>query len=94
MGIDKEESRRIRNDIRQVLLQVWDPIGIQDEPNAQDEYDLYVDGIYGLLLRGATDKEITNHLWRIIEERIEIHPQSGATERTIQALRAIQIPRP
>jgi hypothetical protein len=32
MGIDKEESRRIRNDIRQVLLQVWDPIGIQDEP--------------------------------------------------------------
>ena len=34
--IDKYESRRIRAEIRQVLLTVWDPIGVADEPNAQD----------------------------------------------------------
>jgi len=39
--IDKYESRRIRVAIRNVLLGVWDPIGIKDEPNAQDEYDGY-----------------------------------------------------
>ena len=36
--IDKYESRRIRGEIRRVLMTVWDPIGVKDEPNAQDEY--------------------------------------------------------
>ena len=40
--IDKATSRRIRAKIRHVLLEVWDPIGIKDEPNAQDEYDAYM----------------------------------------------------
>ena len=93
MAIDKYESRRIRSEIRRVLLQYWDPIGIRDEPNAQDEYDAYLGGIYELLVRGATDHEITNHLWRIIEESIELHPQSGATERTVRELRAIPVPK-
>jgi hypothetical protein len=33
--IDKTASRLIRSQIRKVLLHVWDPIGIQSEPNAQ-----------------------------------------------------------
>jgi hypothetical protein len=35
----KENSRRIRVAIRHVFLDVWDAIGIADEPMAQDEYD-------------------------------------------------------
>ena len=38
--IDKYESRRIRAEVRRVLSDVWDPIGVKDEPNAQDEYRL------------------------------------------------------
>lgn len=74
MVIDKDESRRICKEIRQVLLRVWDPIGIHDEPNAQDEYDSYLGDIYNLLLSGATDKEISNHLCQIIEKRMGLHP--------------------
>ncbi len=37
--IEKYESRRIRVAIRHALMDVWDPIGIKDEPNARDEYD-------------------------------------------------------
>src|SRR5262249_3371917 len=37
--------------IRDVLLHQWDPIGVGDIPEAQDEYDLYVSQIYGLLVR-------------------------------------------
>jgi hypothetical protein len=44
--IDKYESRRITVDIRHVLMSVWDPIGIKDRPNAQDEYDSYLGGVY------------------------------------------------
>ena len=54
--IDKYESRRIRVDIRHVLMSVWDPIGIKDEPNAQDEYDSYLGGVYELLITGASEE--------------------------------------
>ena len=81
MPMDKDESRRIRHEIRRILLQYWDPIGIKDEPLAQDEYDAYLGPIYKLLLRGAMDEEVSNHLWKIIEERISVHPASGATKK-------------
>ena len=92
MTIDKYESRRIRVEIRRVLLQHWDPIGISDEPNAQDEYDGYLGGVYELLVGGASDKQIADHLGCIVEERMGLDPQSEASEKTIRALRAIQIP--
>ena len=60
--IDKITSRLIRSQIRRVLLTVWDPIGVKDEPNAQDEYDGYLGEIYGLLVRKATDQEMTDRL--------------------------------
>ena len=90
--IDKYESRRIRVEIRRVLLQRWDPIGIGDEPNAQNEYDGYLGGIYELLVGGASDKQISDYLARIVEERMGLHPQSKTSEKTIRALRAIPLP--
>lgn len=33
-------------------MDVWDPIGVKDEPNAQDEYDSYLGGVYELLVSG------------------------------------------
>jgi hypothetical protein len=86
MPIDKDESRRIRNEIRRILLQYWDPIGIKDEPLAQDEYDAYLGSICELLLRGATDEDVSNHLWKIIEEQISVHPASGATKKQFDNL--------
>ena len=60
---DKERrSKKIMEDIRQILLHQWDPIGIKDEPNAQDEYDSYVGGVYRLLASHASAEEIAKHL--------------------------------
>ena len=92
VAIDKYESRRIRVEIRRVLLQHWDPIGIREESEAQDEYDMYLGGVYGLLVRGASDEEIADHLAHIVEERMSLHPQSEATKETVRALRTIHIP--
>ena len=47
--IEKTDSRRIRSEIRSVLLPVWNPIGIKDEPKAQDEYNGYVGHVFQLL---------------------------------------------
>jgi hypothetical protein len=46
MDDPRRNARKIQESIRLVLLRDWDPIGVQDVPEAQDEYDSYVGGVY------------------------------------------------
>jgi hypothetical protein len=89
--IEKYESRRIRVAIRHVLMDVWDPIGVKDEPNAQDEYDGYLGGVYELLVTGASDESIEDHLWRIVTERMELSAKKSDMADTVKALRQIPL---
>jgi len=60
-----DRARQIQERIRDVLLHDWDPIGVQDMPEAQDEYDGYVGGVYSLLASGASVEQLAEHLWKI-----------------------------
>jgi hypothetical protein len=51
--------------VAEVLMRDWDPIGVIDVPEAQDEYDSYVPEFVALLVRNASDEEIANALYRI-----------------------------
>ena len=90
--IDKATSRRIRDEIGHVLLEVWDPIGVKDEPNAQDEYDGYVGEIFGLLSGGATDQQLTDRLLYFVNDRMGLSATAAHMLPTIRALRAIKLP--
>ena len=59
---NKNRIRAAKLQIRRVLLEEWDPIGVLDEPMAHDEYDSYLRHIYDLLARDASDLQIANHL--------------------------------
>jgi hypothetical protein len=89
--IEKYDARRVKLEIRRVLLEVWDPIGIKDEPNAQDEYDGYLGGILGQLACGASDDEISKYLHRIVTERMELSAPVEAMRDTVAALRQIKL---
>ena len=89
--MNKEELNRTSDEIRQILVRVWDPIGIKHEPRAQDEYDSYIGGVLHLLMNHAGDKEIEDYLWKIIKDNIHVHPQKGSTQATIKALRNIRL---
>jgi hypothetical protein len=91
--VDKYESRRIRGEIRRVLMSDWDPIGVRDEPNAQDEYDSYLGDVFDLLTGGASDERISEHLWRIVTERMELPAKKDDMQSTVLALRQIQLPK-
>ena len=89
---DKIASRLIRSQIRTVLLNVWDPIGIHNEPNSQDEYDGYVGEIYALLIRAATDQEITDRLLNIVQDTMGLDTAKAEDMRsTVRALREIRM---
>ena len=91
--IDKYESRRIRADIRQVLLKVWDPIGVKDEPYAQDEYDGYLGDVFELLTSRASDDRIIEYLWQMVTEHMGLPSATMDDMRsTVAALRQIKLP--
>jgi hypothetical protein len=85
------ESRRIRVEIRRVFLQVWDPIGVREEPNAQDEYDGYLGNVYELLIAGSSDECIAQYLCSVVTERIELRATVEDMADTVAALRDIQV---
>lgn len=89
--IDKYESRRILAEIKRVLLEVWDPIGVKDIGEAQDEYDSYVGDVYDLLIGQATDNELQTHLWRIVKERMELPAKKEDMTDTVKSLRNIPL---
>ena len=58
--------------IRRVLMAEWDPIGISDIPEAADEYDSYIGGVYELLERGVSEANIRDYLRNIEVDRMEM----------------------
>jgi hypothetical protein len=90
--VDRRQSRRVVSEIRDVLMQVWDPIGVKGAANAPDEYDSYIGGIYNLLRGGASDERIQEHLWLLVTETMRL---SGARKSemvdTVRALRQIKL---
>ena len=89
--IEKYESRRIRVQIRHVLLEVWDPIGVGDMPEAQDEYDCCLGEIFQLLTTGGTDEQIVDYLWQQANEHMGLSIGREQMYPTVAALRRIQI---
>jgi hypothetical protein len=90
--VPKEESREVWLAIRRVFLEVWDPIRISDEPNAQDEYDGYVGRIFELLTTGGSDKEIIEYLlWAT--DRMGMDGSRASLQTVTAALRQIPIVR-
>ena len=88
--IEKNESRRIRVEIRRVLLSIWDPIGVKDEPNAQDEYDGYIGRLYELLVNKAPQSELIGYLYWAAHDHMgfDAARRSDMTG-TVEALTAI-----
>jgi len=58
----ERRAREIQSQIADILLHDWDPIGVADVPQARDEYDSYVGGVYRVLASGGSLAEIEAHL--------------------------------
>lgn len=55
----------------------WDPIGINDQPAAADEYDRYLGGVYGLLRDGGSEDDLVDYLRDIEVEQMEMTDGDG-----------------
>ena len=87
----KEESQKAHVAIRHVLLDVWDPVRVNDEPNAQDEYDLYIGAVFELLVTGGSDQAITDYLDGAVAA-MGMDGSRVSLQTVVKALRAIDWP--
>jgi hypothetical protein len=81
-----DRARRYHEAIRAILLREWDPIGIADEPNAQDEYDGYIREIHGMLMRHEPRHRLVDHLWWIETEHMGLFGNRSRTEAVADRL--------
>lgn len=58
-------ANRLYQAVRGVLFREWDPIGVNDNPLCQDEYDNYAPAICRMLEAGADEVELSAHLGRL-----------------------------
>jgi len=70
-------------EVKEILLKEWDPIGISDSPEADDEYDSYVPYVSQMLRQGKTVDQIYEYLRWVEIERIgldgdEVHSRNIA----------------
>jgi hypothetical protein len=70
MDSRQARAKEIQRAIGEVLLRNWDPLGVKDVPEAKDEYDSYVGGVYRLIASGASAKQIAEHLVRLETDRL------------------------
>jgi hypothetical protein len=84
------QTDKARKAIRLALLQEWDPIGIADVPEAQDEYDSYVQPVYELLVTHQPEHEILRYLWWLETEQMGLTGNRKVTERFAKRLMLLE----
>lgn len=82
MATKHQKSKKIMNDIRQILNDEWDPIGIKGF-GPDDEYDSYIGTLYHLLTNRPSEEEIINLLYSFETT------QMGSTIEDKENLRAV-----
>ena len=91
MNPRESRAREIQAFIRDALMREWDPIGAKDVPEAQDEYDGYVGGVYCLLANGASVRDIAEHLARVERDSMGFSTPADQLMNVAAELRQLDI---
>ena len=73
--------------VHRILLEKWDPIGVNESPEAQDEYDSYIPGVIALLIKDKPASEIAEHLGGIAIDSIGL---GRSPTREMEVARALK----
>ena len=83
------QARAWHATLREALMERWDPIGVREIPEAQDEYDHYVPALYRLLVTRRPKQELLDHLWWLETEHMGLSGDRQATEAFAEYLHGL-----
>lgn len=76
--------------LKRILLAEWDPIGVSQLAEAQDEYDSYVPEVARLLSRHAGAREIFEYLWQLETQHMGLLGDRQKTQRIAERLASLR----
>ena len=79
-------KNKINQEINELLLKKWDPIGIGSTVGAEDEYIQYVGSIYKIIERSSSYAELFAYLWEIETHYMGLTGNKGKTEKFAKTL--------
>jgi hypothetical protein len=85
----RNRARLFHEAIRRALLKEWDPIGVGEIDEAQNEYDSYVSALYKMLITQKPRHEVFNYLWWLETEHMGLAGDQQATEKFADRLMLI-----
>jgi len=71
--IQSDEGHEFVEKVRAILLHEWDPIGVGDVPEANDEYDAYVGPVLQILCGSRSPNELTDFFHRVETKEMCLH---------------------
>ena len=81
-----ERARALHQQIKDVLLREWDPIGVQAIPEAQDEYDGYVPTLHSMLISRKPAHEVFEYLMWLETEHMGLTADRQRTQSIAEKL--------
>jgi hypothetical protein len=94
-GRSKYQSRENRARVREILMRDWDPIGVVGIPEAADEYDVYADKAYKMLMdERATAEAISAYLFEIATKHMGLSNIADLADRSDRVARTLVTIRP
>lgn len=81
----RKELKAIYTRIDEILFYRWDPIGFANSSGPRDEYSMYVDTIYKMMLKGASAKKLAKHLTMVSTEWIG-RPENKERDKEVAIL--------
>ena len=76
-------------EIKRVLLNEWDPIGVSNVPEAVDEYDSYALQVFTALQSGASAASISDFLEWVVTDRMGLLSNQRHSEEIASKLVAM-----
>jgi hypothetical protein len=77
------KGERLLDEVREVLLREWDPIGVGDNPECRNEYDRYARTICRYLKQGADEYRVTSYLARVRTQSMELSAAVPECDRAV-----------
>jgi hypothetical protein len=82
--------KRYRIAITPILLREWDPIGVAAYTTIQDEYDEYVNGLCGILMRHEPRERLVQYMQKVENENMGMAGASPKIEIVVDLLLQIR----
>ena len=81
----RKELKALYTRIDEILFYQWDPIGFANSSGPRDEYSMYVNTIFKMMIKGASAKKLAKHLTMISTEWIG-RPENKERDKEVATL--------